>query len=345
MEDPIELRYFLDDPDSELAKRECDRAAKLFSSMGALTLRDPRVNFEDNKIYLDMVEKYFDQSTELKLKDARPLLDYQVGVTPEGIETPRCTMDPTCKERIDKMDPENKAHYPSGSDVKWRYFYSIGSRPISTKFPTLNNENILPEGFPDWKQKMDNWGNKLVASGRTLAEMSAVGFGLDRYAFVNLMNDAPHLLAPTASDLSKYGTVEQVLAGFHQDLNFVTIHGKSRFPGLYIWLRNGKKIPVSVPDGCLLAQAGMQFEYLTGGRVIPGFHEVVVNAKTLETIERAKKENQCLWRISSTVFVHIASDKILQPLLPCALDTEKIFPPILAGDQVANELKVIKLGE
>ena len=34
----------------------------------------------------------------------------------------------------------------------------------------------------------------------------------------------------------------------------MTIHGKSRFPGLYIWTRDGQKLPVRVPDGCLLLQ-------------------------------------------------------------------------------------------
>jgi hypothetical protein len=38
-------------------------------------------------------------------------------------------------------------------------------------------------------------------------------------------------------------------------LNFLTIHGKSRFPGLFIWLRDGSRVPVVVPDGCLLLQA------------------------------------------------------------------------------------------
>lgn len=37
-----------------------------------------------------------------------------------------------------------------------------------------------------------------------------------------------------------------------QDLNFLTIHGKSRYPGLHIWARNtGKRLVASVPDGCL----------------------------------------------------------------------------------------------
>jgi hypothetical protein len=38
------------------------------------------------------------------------------------------------------------------------------------------------------------------------------------------------------------------------DLNLLTIHGKSRFPGLYIWLRDGTRTAVKIPDGCLLVQ-------------------------------------------------------------------------------------------
>lgn len=68
----------------------------------------------------------------------------------------------------------------------------------------------------------------------------------------------PHLLAPTGSDLKRYGQEGTVFAGYHYDLNFLTIHGRSRFPGLNIWLRNGQKIEVKVPIGCLLIQTGKQ---------------------------------------------------------------------------------------
>ena len=70
-----------------------------------------------------------------------------------------------------------------------------------------------------------------------------------------------HLLAPTGSDLSKYNEIGTVLAGFHYDLSFITIHGKSRFPGLYIWLKDGTKVQVKVPEGCLLLQAAKQLEH------------------------------------------------------------------------------------
>jgi hypothetical protein len=81
--------------------------------------------------------------------------------------------------------------------------------------------------------------------------MAAIGMGLAQDAFTSKMTQGPHLLAPTGSDLQKYD-VGTTFAGFHYDLNFLTIHGKSRFPGLFVWLRNMKKIAVKVPDGCLL---------------------------------------------------------------------------------------------
>jgi hypothetical protein len=34
---------------------------------------------------------------------------------------------------------------------------------------------------------------------------------------------SPHLLAPTASDLVKYGKQDTILAGFHSDLNFLFV--------------------------------------------------------------------------------------------------------------------------
>lgn len=95
--------------------------------------------------------------------------------------------------------------------------------------------------------------------------------------------NSPHILAPTASDLSKYGEKDTILAGFHSDLNFLTIHGRSRYPGLNIWARNtGKRIPVTIPQGNnLLVQAGKQLEHISGGLIKAGFHEVVVNEQTL----------------------------------------------------------------
>lgn len=78
----------------------------------------------------------------------------------------------------------------------------------------------------------------------------------------------------TGANLEVHNTLDMCYAGYHYDLNFLTIHGKSRFPGLFVWLRNGKRVAVKIPAGCLFIQAGKQLEWLTGGYVKAGMHEV-----------------------------------------------------------------------
>lgn len=139
------------------------------------------------------------------------------------------------------------------------------------------------------------------------------------------------MLAPTGSDLVKYD-VGTTFAGFHYDLNFLTIHGKSRYPGLYIWLRNWKKILVKIPTGCLLLQAGSMFEHLTGGYVLSGYHEVIYTEGTKLALEKAKEEaakgkERILWRVSSTFFSHLRYNVDISPM------------PELEGFYVKDEAK------
>lgn len=98
---------------------------------------------------------------------------------------------------------------------------------------------------------MNTWGTQCVNASLLTAEMAAIGMGLDKDTFTSKMHQGPHLLAPTASDLQKYD-VGTAFASFHYDLNFITVHGKSRYPGLYLWTKDWKRQPVSIPSGCLL---------------------------------------------------------------------------------------------
>lgn len=114
-----------------------------------------------------------------------------------------------------------------------------------------------------------------------------------------------------------------------------------------IWLRDGTKIPVRVPKGCLLLQAGKQLEWLTGGYITAGFHEVVVNEDTIKAIEVAKELKRPVWRVSSTLFSHIASDQVLEPLKEewNTPEAKEKYPPIKCGKQVQEELKSINLAK
>lgn len=148
------------------------------------------------------------------------------------------------------------------------------------------------------------------------------------------------------------------MAGFHTDLNFLTIHGRSRYPGLHIWARNtGRRIAVSIPrpsasssGSYLLVQAGKQLEHLTGGLVKAGYHEVVVNSSTLNTVAARRREHpdRPLVRISSTFFWHLSSDYDLAPIPALAARARDVRAANFdlgrdEGDEV--EYAIMKVGQ
>ncbi|CAA7265907.1 unnamed protein product [Cyclocybe aegerita] len=321
----IDLDLFLAGPyDSEAVLRECKKAANALIVYGALVLHDSRVSEEDNAKFLDLMEDYFNQPEADLKQDERPELSYQVGVTLENTEKPKCAVDEPCLRIIEALEPSERpldisAHFP---DPKCRFFWKMSEiPPYETQFPGLNAPNVVPQAVfikEKWTSTMEQWGKAMKSAVSDLADMVAIGLGIPAETFREAGRYGPHLLAPTASDLVKYGKKDTILAGFHSDLNFLTIHGRSRYPGLNIWARNtGKRIPVKIPPGNnLLVQAGKQLEHITGGFIKAGFHEVVVNEQTLEVIkkQKASSPDRPLIRISSTFFWHLSSDYDLVPI-------------------------------
>ncbi|KAN0133180.1 hypothetical protein V8E53_008904 [Lactarius tabidus] len=369
----IDLDVYRSQPlDSPAVAEECNKAAEALITYGALLLRDSRVSEDDNATFLDLLEDYFSQPISDLQKDEHPEVGYQVGVTLENTEKPKCAVDEPCLGVIARLEPDQRplditAHQP---DPKCRFFWRMGDMPpYETQFPALNASNVVPqaESLRDrWAPIMEKWGSAMKTAVEGLAQMTAVGLGLPRETFTDAGKYGPHLLAPTASDLVKYSEKDTILAGFHTDLNFLTIHGRSRYPGLHIWARNtGKRIPVRFPPTgrYLLVQAGKQLEHLSGGLIKAGYHEVVVNESTVETIERRKAESpdRPLIRISSTFFWHLSSDYDLAPIPSLAKrsnDTkvqssnmgisasdseDTIYEPMKVGQQVQSELRHIEL--
>eukprot|EP00258_Populus_trichocarpa_P034810 XP_024450829.1 uncharacterized protein LOC7463867 isoform X2 [Populus trichocarpa] len=87
-----------------------------------------------------------------------------------------------------------------------------------------------------------------------------------------------------------------------------------------------------------------QIEWLTAGECMAGMHEVVVTNRTIDAIKLASQQNRSLWRVSSTLFAHIASDAMLKPLghfVESPLASK--YPLMCAGEFVEQELAVINL--
>ncbi|RHY29764.1 hypothetical protein DYB32_005917 [Aphanomyces invadans] len=242
----VDLAKFIGVTDVKAADvvAECNKVAECLHKFGVLVVRDPRATEADNNRFLDLMERYFERTDFVE--DARPEYSYQVGVTPEQQEKARnhCT-------RAEGLAKEHRpiTLCPPELDKKSRFFWRAGPRPENSQFTELNAEPVVPKAFPEWEEVMNMWGNKMLAAIHEIVQMAALGLGLEQDAFARHMNVAPHLLAPTGSNFNKYHTLHDVLAGYHYgtppqtsnwnssifaDLNLLTIHGKSRFPGLYI---------------------------------------------------------------------------------------------------------------
>lgn len=176
-----------DDASSLLTKNpEALAASRLIASSlvatGCVLVRDPRVSEElDNSRFLDLLERYFEQPEELKERDARPELHYQIGATPEGVERPSllrgmeeegstsAARARRLVERIEERSREKKKMgsaadetssqmptWPRGADPKWRFFWRVGPRPAATAFPELNSPQVVPEAFAgEWEETLD----------------------------------------------------------------------------------------------------------------------------------------------------------------------------------------------
>ena len=60
---------------------ECQKVAECFHKFGILLIKDPRVDFEDNENYIDMMEDYFESTghkfySGAKIDDIQPECHY-----------------------------------------------------------------------------------------------------------------------------------------------------------------------------------------------------------------------------------------------------------------------------
>lgn len=78
---------------------------------------------------------------------------------------------------MEGLDAENMplSRFPPELDAKWRFFWNIGERPSEIK---NDIPQITPEGFSNWEENMNRWGNFMVDAAYSASEMAAVGMGL-----------------------------------------------------------------------------------------------------------------------------------------------------------------------
>ena len=328
-------------------QQDCKDIAKALHNFGSLAVKDHRANQADNQRFLDLMENYFlTRSKEFyehfsleELTDCFPEHGFETGVTPEYIEQAR---DHSKLMKILKGKNKSESSFIPEKDAKWRYMYFIGNNPTETMELAPNIH--IPKDFENFEEIFNKWGYTMLDAVEIVTEMASLGLEFPQNYFTEMLKGGQHLLSPTGADLKRYkkGTV---FAAYHYDFNFLTIHGKSRYPGLSIWLRDQTKIPVIIPDDTLLLQSGRQFEILTGGYIQCGFHEVIYSEGTEKKYnDNFESKGKDQWRVSSTLFSHIRHNVLLEPKkqfrTPEALEKYK---PLTSYELLEEELKAINL--
>ncbi|XP_004511129.1 uncharacterized protein [Cicer arietinum] len=276
---------------------DCKLVSRSLKEFGAFIVKDIRWSLPDYDIFHEDIETFF------KSLSNTPHLQKQFGV-PE--EVPMTSV----------------------------YFWKFARRPENNApVKDYGVSNVTPCGFPDWNPTMDNWSFNMLGIACMVAEMAAIGFGLPVDAFTSRIHYGLHTLATIGSNLGKDVQEGTILQACHHNFNFLTIHGRNKFHGLHIWLRNAARVEVKIPVGCFVIQAGKQLEWLTGGACLATNHDIVVTKTTMDVINKMKERDCSLWRVSSSLYVHALSDAILKPLEPFDKHTVKMandYPPVPA---------------
>ena len=321
----------------------CDETAmQLVNALrdyGCVAVKDPRVNLNSNTEFVEMMSAYFQSRSEMlskgeKIEEMFPEFGYETGITPEFTERAK-----KHKETIAMLQEENwpLTPQPPPKDSKWRYMYKIENRKDSEDFQT---PKVVPKDFENFERLSDEWSSCMVQTLLSVSQLLASGLGLEKNAFLNKMEQGAHILGPTGSDMKKFD-VGTILAGFHYDFCMLTIHGKSNYPGLFIWLRDGTKLPVVLDDGYLLIQSGKELEIFTGGLIKAGLHEVVITERAKEIYKEREELGivNANWRVSSTVFGHVEHDCLVEPLGHFATkEAMEKYPPITGLELMKQEL-------
>ena len=260
----------------------------------------------------DATRAFFALPEEIKLKYHRRGQGGARGYTPFGVET---------------------AKGYSAHDLK--EFYHVG-RDLPTGHAHRDHmaDNIWPDEVQDFHAATYALYETLDALGKKVLRAIAVYLGLDREFFTPLVKDGNSVLR-----LLHYPPVNQpgesVRAGAHGDINVITLLLGAEEPGLQLLDRDGKWLPITPPEGCIVCNIGDMLSRLTNGVLPSTVHRVVNPAE-------ARKD---FARYSTPFFLHFEGPYVIRTLPNCiSADRPDQFPePITAHDFLMQRIREIKL--
>lgn len=328
---------------------ECERLRVAFERTGLVRARPraysqtARIGREARRVFRDVAMLPDAQQARLM----RPDIGHQLGLTPNRQEWARDVSGVT-REFTAAIPPELQPLMGSPGDPNnnRRWFHRFGPAPEETAFPGLNEANVDP-GVPGFMDIADEFGFHMLEAVTDALGMLEVAYGLPEGELRELCTVAPHLVAPTFIDLTTcaaQGIWVPIRA--HEDCNLITSHLAASHKALVAYMRDGTPVWVVVneSEGEILLQAGMQLSILTGFRVLPGIHQVMIPSDQRAALAHASRNGEVEMRVGGTMFGHTNSDARMTPLAPFRGEPgADLCPDWKAGHQIQHELLQIGL--
>lgn len=268
---------------------------------------------EGHNVGLDMLDRAYALSSALF---ARPEAEKRLyagslrGYTPFGTEHAKNTSLPDLKE-----------------------FWQIGREVAAAEANALDPANVWPEHWPEFRAVFNALFTALEETGRILLRALAPALKLPRNYFDPIVTGGPSLLRllhyPPVPAGAPPGAVR---AAAHEDINFLTILVAAKGAGLELLDHDGSWLAVETAPRNLIVDTGDMMARLTNG-VIPATTHRVVNPA-----------GPNVSRYSMPFFLHPKNDTSLAALPSCLGDGAK-FPPITAGNFLAERLREIGLAK
>ncbi len=214
-------------------------------------------------------------------------------------------------------------------------FYHIGKEIEGSVSPHYQS-NIFPSEVPEFKSHTLEAYFTLEKIGKSMLSAIALFLNLNENHFENKVDKGISILRPLHYFPIVNSFVEKgaVRAAEHGDINLITLLMGASAEGLEVKRRDGKWIPITAVEDCLVVNVGDMLQRYTNGRLKSTLHRVV----------NPPKEKMNKSRFSVPFFMHANPDMDLSCLSTCVSDSNpKQYEDITAEGYLMQRLREIGL--
>lgn len=290
-----------------------NQLGEAWTNIGFVALKNHGLDEYDRQRLYNAVEKFFQQSDEVKQQYEDPEIQGQRGY-------------------IGKM----KEHAKGFEAPDLKEFYHIGQKldpndPDTHAYP----KNIFPAEVPEFAELGAKTFETLECAGIDLLRAAALYLDLDEHYFDDKVKNGNSILRPI-----HYFPIlnpdslpaDAVRAAEHTDINLITLLMGASADGLQVLRRDGKWIPITALPEQVVVNVGDMLSRLTNNKLKSTVHRVVNPPRELMHIPR----------FSIPFFMHPKSQMDLSCLPQCIDEhNPKQFEDITAGEYLNERLKEI----